>query len=715
MSKITPQFTPTAQTVLCKRYLRHLDAASECPFCHQKHETSEEMFERCSFGREDYYNLLASLDFLPNSPTLFNGGTEQGTLSGCFKFNVEDSMEGIMEVARKAAFTMKFGGGTGFCLSDIRPYGKLIRSTHGKACGPISVLETYQAVAKMITQGGKREGAQMGMIHCDHEDVRRFIHCKDPETIDMPDFKLTLEQVRSVKRWVIEKYGLSTFNLSVACTDAFMGRAKAGNESLFNEMCESAWKTGDPGIYFIDTSERTNPTPWLGKLDGTNACGEVPALNNEPCNLGSINLSHMLEQMTEDSEPGVHFEFNFGKLTQTVLLATDYLDEVIDQNFYPDEVIERAAKLTRKVGLGVMGWADTLALLHIHYDTQEAVDLGGKIMKAIQEASREESSKLAAEKGNCPAFIECTPEQVLTKNRRNATTTCIAPAGTISVLASCSSGIEPHYTLEGSRAMGDGTRLEDGLRSLKTDFVPHTAHEIDWKWHIAHQAAFQEYTDLAVSKTVNMKESATVEDFRQAFLLAWESGCKGITIYRDKCRDTQVIVSKGDESRLIHKTDAKVGMHRRKMTKDADAKRHGFSVGGMEGYLHTGLFPDGTPGELFITGSNQGSTVSGLLASLAIVTSMALQYGVPLESLVSKLQNVRFEPSGTTTNPKIPVAPSVVGYIFQYLDHEFLKTKSVEIEGKKEHTGMLCPECGAEAVYEEGCLHCSKCGWSRCG
>jgi ribonucleoside-diphosphate reductase alpha chain len=363
-----------------------------------------------------------------------------------------------------------------------------------------------------------------------------------------------------------------------------------------------------------------------------------------------------------------------------------------------------------------MAWADTLALLHIHYDSQEAVDLGSEIMKTIQAVSHNESAQLAITKGLCPAFIGRASEQVLTKDRRNATTTCIAPAGTISVLASCSSGIEPHYTLEGSRAMGDGTRLDDGLRGLKTDFIPHTAHEIDWKWHIAHQAAFQQYTDLAVSKTVNMKESATVEDFRQAFLLAWESGCKGITIYRDKCRNTQVIVDKGDESRLIHeayKTDTKVGMHRRKMTKDADAKRHGFSVGGMEGYLHTGLFPDGTPGELFITGSNQGSTVSGLLASLAIVTSMALQYGVPLESLVNKLQNVRFEPSGATTNPKIPVAPSVVGYIFQYLDHEFLGTKPVE--DIKEHSGMLCPECGAEAVYEEGCLHCSKCDWSRCG
>ena len=233
MTKIIPQFTPTAQTVLCKRYLRHLDTSKECSYCHQKHETPEEMFERCSFGREDYYNLLASLDFLPGSPTLFNAGTNQGTFSSCFKLDVHDSMESIMDVATKSAMVQKWGGGVGYVVSEVRPYGKHIRSTHGKACGPIAVLNLYQSVSEMITQGGKRAGAQIAVLSCDHEDLKQFIHCKD------------------------NGKSLSTFNISVACTDAFMGRAKVGNESLFDEMCESAWKTGDPGIYFIDTAERS--------------------------------------------------------------------------------------------------------------------------------------------------------------------------------------------------------------------------------------------------------------------------------------------------------------------------------------------------------------------------------------------------------------------------------------------------------------------------
>lgn len=1023
MTKIVPQFSNTAMTVLCKRYFRpvtsHLEADAKnnepCPSCGKMHETPEEFIERCSFGNEEYYNLLASLDFLPNSPTLFNAGTKRGTLSGCFKFNVEDSMESIVDVGRKAAFTLKFGGGTGYCLSDIRPYGKPISSTHGRACGPIAVLRYYHAIALMITQGGKREGAQMAVLSCDHEDVREFIHCKDKEP---------------------QSFG--TFNLSVACTDEFMQKAAEGKNPLFDEMCESAWKTGDPGIYFIDTSERTNPTPWLGKLDGTNACieenqlvitargwipikevkvddlvlghderyhkvlrvilqgvrptvdvilktgkvirctpdhpfiiecgkvlaqnlkfiepiqnirrtvditssdyeegfidgsiyvdgsigehivfcgpietdvlrianslnkrfgcdinvrsevqisgntiyraqtgktnivdyynnvfciegvknksldyqagflkgwfdsdghteinnvyecinltigernsqgireiwyilqnfgipakiyyvvrkghatdekygfknptnsfrvqvggrhynvladliqwsrksgtsynmtskvevlairpsgehvvydltvedshsfvvegfkvsncGEVPALNNEPCNLGSINLSHM----TKDGK------FDFERLSNVVKLATRYLDEVIDRNFYPDPEIEKAAKLTRKIGLGVMGWADVLALLHIDYASDVAITLATEVMNTIQRISHEESLKIGTLKGCYPAFSDKENKVFGTPKRRNAATTCIAPAGTISVIASCSSGIEPHFSLQGTRAMGDGTQLNDGLRSLKTDFTPQVAHDIDWSWHIKHQSAFQKYVDLAVSKTINLRETATIDDVRNAFIMAWKLGCKGITIYRDKSRDKQIMVSKGDESRLYeghtvkreltenYTTDEKFGLQRHKMTVDAEALRHKFSVGGMEGYIHIGKLPDSTPGELFITGSNQGSTVSGLLASLSIVTSMALQYGVPLETLVSKLQHIRFEPSGQTGNQEIPMASSVVAYIFRYMGHKFLNGKHVDAIS----TGMLCPECGAAAISEEGCLKCSAaCGWSRC-
>lgn len=691
MVRVEPKFTDAAMKVLCKRYLRRV-GNKKCAQCGDIHETPTEMFGRCSFGRDDFYNLLASLDFLPNSPTLFNAGTEQGTLSGCFKFNVQDSMESIAEVGRKAIFTLKYGGGTGYCLSALRPFGASVKSTHGKACGPVAVLRYYHAIAKMITQGGKRDAAQMAVLSCDHPDVRLFVHCKDN---DLDSF--------------------SSFNISVACTNKFMEQVivdGTDQSKLFIEMANSAWKTGDPGIYFIDTSERTNPTPWLGKLDGTNACGETPMLDNEPCNLGSINLSHFVANGAVD----------FDHLRQVTCLATQYLDEVIDKNFYPDPAIEVAAMLTRKIGLGVMGWADTLALLHIPYDSDEAVGLGGKVMQVIQDESHKESLQLGQKKGVCPAF----KERQVVPLRRNAVTTCIAPAGSISVIASCSSGVEPHFSLDGIRAMGDGTQLQDGLRGLSLDgFTPKTAHEIGWKWHIKHQAVFQEYTDLAVSKTINLAESATAQDISDAWLFAWEAGCKGITVYRDKSREHQVQVASGEESRL-HKgygvtvagkyeeynADTKVVAHRRKLPKYGDAKRLSFKVGDMEGYLHPGFFDDGSLGELFITGTKQGSTISGLLDGVAILISLAIQYGVPLEVLAEKLGGSRFEPRGVTNCPEIPIASSLLDFIGRWLMLKYGNGK----ESAKSHTGMLCPECGSVAIFEEGCLHCGdNCGWTRCG
>lgn len=695
-TRIQPKFNDNAMTILCKRYLRPLPdkpgiIGVKCPHCGKYHETPAEMIDRVTFGNDDYYNLLASLDFLPNSPTLFNAGTGNGTFSACFKFDVDDSLEGIMDVARKAAFVQKWGGGVGYCLSAIRPKGKMIRSTHGKACGPIAVLRLYHSVALMITQGGKREGAQMGILHVDHEDIREFIHCKesDPEAF-------------------------STFNLSVACTDRFMGKAtnQPGHHPeyiLLKEMADCAWKTGDPGCYFIDTAEKANPTPWLGRLTGTNPCGEVPLLDNEPCNLGSINLTHMVDpRLTND------IAFDFEKLERIARLATRYLDYVLDHNSFPDPAITRVAQATRKLGLGVMGWADTLALLGIHYDSDVALEFADKVMSTIQRVAHDESRKLGQEKGVCPAFVE--EGGLGTPQRRNAALTCIAPSGTISVLAGVSSGIEPHFTLEGSRAMGDGTRLEEKAHVDIGSFRPHTAHEIGWIWHIKHQARFQQYTDLAVSKTINMPETATPDDMLNAFIMAWQLGCKGITCYRDKSRAHQIIVEKGDEDRLHQGHGPKPVTEkpvngRRRMAVDAIALRHKFSVGGMEGYLHPGMFPDGKLGELFITGNKQGSTIGGLMDGIAILTSLALQYGVPVESIVNKMKGTRFEPAGLTGNKEIPMASSVLDYIFRYLGRKF----APDSIGKLSDTGMLCPDCGAEAILEEGCLTCSvKCGWSRC-
>ena len=666
----------TSQKVLCKQYLRKGDDFPICDFCGQTHESLDEMFDRLSFGNAAYREILSSFDFLPGSPAIFNAGGN-GTLSACFKFDVQDDMISILDVGRKSAMVQKWGGGVGYCLSELRPKGAPIKSTHGKACGPISVMRMYHAITEMITQGGKREGAQMAIIDCYHPDIREFIHCKEVEGT------------------------FSTFNISVAVTDDFMFGVEKGREKeteLFNEIVQCAWGNGDPGLYFIETAESKNPTPHLGKLTGTNPCGEVPLLDNEACNLGSINLSHFVNKSTQ--------EFDLVRLHSVACIATEYLDEVIERNFYPVEEVAEATLRTRKIGLGIMGWADALTLLRVQYDCDKAIGLAKTVMLTVSDAAFSTSTRLGEEKGRFPEDLESHSPLRL----RNACLTCIAPTGSISTIADCSSGIEPHYSLEYTQVMGDGTPL---LRRVAAadyweDFTPKTAHEIEWRWHIAHQAAFQKYCDLAVSKTINMPQSASIEDVKGAYVLAWKEGCKGITVYREGSRVKQAMYQGTDVS---YETDAKYGLQRRKLAKDGVSLRHKFDVGSMEGYLHIGLFSDDTPGELFITGVKEGSTISGLLDGIAILTSLSLQYGVPLEVMVSKLQGTRFEPSGLTSNQNIPTASSLLDYIFRYIQLR-CNGKSVE---KPEHSGMVCPECGAAVIFQEGCLHCAAtCGWSRC-
>lgn len=674
--KVVLEFSPNAQKVLCKRYLRKGPDYSKCSFCGETHETSEEMLERASYGSEDFYNLLASLDFLPNSPTLFNAGIDApGTSSGCFKFDVEDSMVGILEVGRKAGLVQKWGGGVGYCLSALRRRDALIRSTHGKACGPVAVLSFYHSIALLITQGGKREGAQMGILHCDHPDIEEFINCKK----DNPQL-------------------LSTFNISVACTDGFMEKAsqKGTKQShLLGRMAENAHKVGDPGIFFIDTAEKANPTPHLGKLTGTNPCGEVPLLDNEPCNLGSINLSKFVKGYYIDSaQPGESHVVekpcvDWDRLGEVVALSIDYLDETLTRNSFPDPIINEVALKTRKIGLGVMGWSDMLVLLRIPYDSQEAVDLASKIMDFIQKEATARSVELAVKLGRYPACLNGDYPDA----RRNATVTCIAPTGSVSILADCSSGIEPHYSLDYTKYMGDRTPLHFKVPIL--GFTPKTALDIDWKWHLKHQAAFQEHTDLAVSKTVNIPKNTTAETIREIFSTAWELKCKGVTVYRDGCRVVQAMET-GAPKKAFPKRDYPALVHR-------------FKVGDMKGYLHWGLQEDKTPGEIFITASKQGSTTDGLLDAVAILISIAIQSGVPLEEIVHKMRGRRFEPSGLTSNPKIPTASSILDYIARYAQMQFLGAPS------SYNSGMECPDCGAPVISQEGCLVCSEnCGWSRC-
>ena len=700
-----PQLTENAKRIHCKFYAQPLFGCDPCPYCDINgktvpHETPEDTFVRISGENPDFYKMLCRLDFLPNSPTIFNLGVEgRGTLSACFKFNVQDSLESIMAVATKSAFVLKFGGGTGFYL-DVRPKGAPIRSTHGKACGPISILRTYQKVAEMITQGGKRAGAQMAILSCDHKDVKEFINCKntDPEVFN-------------------------TFNISVAITDDFMEKATSSVEGfrtpqqdLLEMMAKNAWKTGDPGVYFVDRAERDNPTPHLGRLSGTNPCGEVPMLDNESCNLGSLNLRNFV----------LGGEVNWNRLGDTVRTAVQYLDFVIENNAFPDPEILAATQRTRKIGLGVMGFADMLALLGIQYDSEDALTLAKELGTFIYKAADFESRRMAEQDGPYPAWRPSPmkppgsgrPDPDPPK-RRHATLMSIAPTGTIALLAGCSPSIEPHFSLKWTNMMGDGGQLQERISILDEldGFVPQTAHDIDPKAHIAMQAAWQEQIDLAVSKTVNMPHDATWESIRDTYILMWKSGCKGGTVYRDGSHLDQPLVSKVDESSnasIKVWRDLPIPNGRERLPARREGFTHKFEVGGTEGYVTVNHYPDGRPGEMFIKVSKGGSQIDGLLDFSAILISMLFQYNVPIDVLISKFKGVRFEPSGRTDHPLIPMVTSIPDFLFRLLEMEFgdedAKQKVIT------DSGMFCEECNGPATYDAGCLHCARgCGWSRCG
>ncbi len=631
----TTPFTENADRILHKRYYERRDEYPVCEWCSNLedengnlpshsvcHESVDQFFARISFGIQEYEDeLFRPLVFMVNSPTLFNAGTVAGgTLSACFKFDVPDTMEGILDIAKKAGMVLKAGGGVGYVVSNVRAKGAHVNSTHRKALGPLGCLDIYQVVARQITQGGKRDGAQMGILHCDHEDIYEFIHLKDDNPEDM-----------------------ETFNISVALTDDFMERAindpvvDVGNNPprLLWEMAESAWKTGDPGCYFIDTAERYNPTPWLGQLTGTNPCGEVPLLDNEACNLGSINLAKFV------LENGSGFDVIW--LTRTVRRAVRYLDDVLDRNTFPDPLITEAVRLTRKIGLGVMGWADALALMGIAYDSEEAVELAGIVSDMINQAAHSESILLAEERGAYPGWElgerwrherRVEDDHFLYGRRRNATVTCIAPTGTIAIIAGASGGVEPHFAREWTRVTGDGITMKEiipVMEHLPDGFIPPTAMEIAPEWHIKHQAAWQRNVDLACSKTINMPAEATVEDIRQAYFMMWKMECRGGTIYRNGSRDVQVLtVDPGpgagvEKIEIVPHTNGATPMlssaspapaARRKMPETRNSITHKFSVGDVEGYVHVGLHEDGTPGEVFLTSASRDRPLPVSLMSL---------------------------------------------------------------------------------------------------
>lgn len=495
-------------------------------------ETPEQMLKRVAKcvaqgdkqKEKQYYSIMEKLEFLPNSPTLMNAGREgkHQQLSACFVLDVEDSMEGIFNALKKQALIHKTGGGTGFNFSKLRPKGAVVNSTNGRASGAVSFMELFDITTEKVQQGGMRRGANMGILNVDHEDIMEFINAKTQEG------KLT------------------NFNISIGMTDDFMNNIDK-NKEVWETLIENAWRTGDPGLVFLDTIEEGNTTKHLGKLDATNPCGESPLYANEACNLGSINVSKFYD--------GVVFEWH--RLSAVVKIAVDFLDDVIDVNHYPLPEIEEAVKKTRKIGLGIMGFADLLIQMGMNYDSEQARDFAKSLMEFIKEVSHTRSKELAISKGSCEGL----------KGYRNATLTCIAPTGTISLLAGCSSGIEPNFAFTHTRTYNTnkGTQetltyvhhLYETITADKYDTRYNalvTAHDVSVEGHIAMQAVFQKYVDLAVSKTINLPNHATKQDVEKAYILAWKLGCKGVTIYRDGCKSTQVLTKLCDECKgvLLH-------------------------------------------------------------------------------------------------------------------------------------------------------------------
>lgn len=724
-NKVEAQFSENALKVLEKRYLRKDDRGEivEGPQDMLWRVASAVAAAEPAYGGEAdawavrFYNMMARLEFLPNSPTLMNAGTPKGQLSACFVLPVGDSMEDIFGALSATALVHKSGGGTGFNFSKVRPAGDRVRSTSGVASGPISFMELFDHTTEVVKQGGTRRGANMGILEASHPDVVEFVKVKT------------------------EGKKLTNFNISVGITDAYVAAVEKDEDwnlvnprtravaktikaaELWSLLIEAAWKTGDPGVVFLDRLEAGNTVPDCGRLDSTNPCGEQPLLPYESCNLGSINLIRMADNRGE---------IDWKRLETTVRAAVRFLDNVIDTNHYPMNEIAEMTRGNRKIGLGIMGWAELLFARGVRYGSPESIELAEKVMRFIQRIGHDESEALADVRGSFPNWKGSVWEQ---KGRamRNATVTTIAPTGTISLIAECSSGIEPVFALAFRRkAFDDDTLvyvnsyLEEALtrigepsagvleqvvatgtlqgtdvqRQLKEVFV--TAHDIPFAEHVQMQAAFQRYTDNAVSKTINLPNAATVEDVRQAYMLAYDEGCKGITIYRDRCKETQILYhGTAERAHGEPSPESPVKPRKRPANLVGTTVKIRTSFGNL--YLtlnHLG----GAPFELFATLGKSGKDTMAHTEALGRLISLALRSGVPVREIIEQLKGIGgsqpvFEKDG--------IILSLPDAIAQGLERAMGETVEITVDD-------MCPQCGAPTIHAEGCLRCVSCDYSKC-
>ncbi|MBC7364799.1 MAG: adenosylcobalamin-dependent ribonucleoside-diphosphate reductase [Candidatus Aminicenantes bacterium] len=637
---------------------------------------------------DKFFELMMRRDFLPNSPTLTGAGRDM-CLSACFVLPIEDSMESIFETVKNAALVHKEGGGTGFDFSQLRPKGSFVHKTQGVASGPVSFLKVIDAATEAVKQGGTRRGANIGILRVDHPDIEEFITMKrDGKT-------------------------LSNFNISVAITDEFMQAlkhdgyywiynpylkkktAKKKARDIFKLIVESAWASGDPGLIFIDRINQLNPTRELGPITATNPCGEQPLHPYESCNLGSINVSNFYDPEKPD-------EFDWDRLAETIEMAVRFLDNVIDVNKYPLPQIAEMTKANRRIGLGVMGWADLLIKKKLRYDSPEALAFAEKLASFMRQRAEAESEKLGEIKGSFPNIEKSIFKG---KKRRNATVLTIAPTGTISRIAGCSSSIEPIFAFEFVSKILDGElrdvhplyeawKKEHPDEPLPDYFV--TAHEISYEGHIRMQAVFQKYVDNSVSKTINLPNKASVEDVEKAFLLAYDMGTKGITIYRDGSKAEQVLYAAAkDKPKLIPRE--------RPVTLPSITDKIKTGLGNL--YV-TITFLDGKPFEVFASIGKSGYSTMADAEAIGRLISLALRSGVDPKEVILQLKGIGGSEPVFTEGGLVQSIPDAIAKV---LERHLGEVK----ENGRDLQREICPVCGA-TLPDEKCPVCPNCGWTRC-
>jgi ribonucleoside-diphosphate reductase alpha chain len=818
---MTPQLSDNAVTVLQRRYLIKNEQG-------EADETPEDLFWRVArtiaaadstYGAsagaveavaETFYELMATRVWMPNSPTLMNAGRPLGQLSACFVLPVEDALAsgkaGIYDTLRNMALVHQSGGGTGFGFSRLRPKNDIVRSTMGVASGPVSFMSLYDASTDVVKQGGTRRGANMGILRVDHPDILEFITCKD-DTTKITNFNISVAVTETFMKAVEED---AEYDLIHPRSGKVVGQLEA--RDVFDKIVHGAWKTGEPGVFFVDEANRYNPVPHLGSYEATNPCGEQPLLPYDVCNLGSINVGLFVKSG----------EVDWDGLRRAVHLCTHFLDNVIDVNKYPLAEITDLANRIRRIGLGIMGWADFLVRLGVPYNSDEAAEWARRLMKFVDDESKVESERLAQERGVFPEWERSIwgPDETCARDAdgqrirparrlRNCNLTTVAPTGTISIIAGCSSGIEPLFAVAFMRnqagvlmpdvnddflaiAKREGWYSEELVKRIAEeghiDFpeVPEqwrkvfvTAHDVTPESHIRMQAAFQDATDSAISKTCNFPHAATESDVREIYELAYQLRCKGVTVYRDGSREMQVLSTgktakkvqeqAGGESenarvevaelkatiaeleaeldltkKKLHEVEAENLQRRAKRSRPEMLRGTTRRLETPLGTLYVTITEDelGQPFEIFMSLGKAGGALMADVEAMGRLMSLALRSGIPISGIHRQLRGISSDRAVGLGPSKVLSVPDAIGIAMekwmqekQGVQQDLLDRQATDLTASAQRgpvagpEGTLfevhnndaqqmpgaCPDCGSQLEFAEGCVKCHVCGYSECG